>query len=756
MEKSPSWNKVYPTIQSKPIHNPELDEICREFFSNFELEARFYNKQLSDLRKDIPSEYYGVYDSFLSTVYTLPIINFIDHLKNCLYKTDEEIEIILNENFSSFKFDGFPTGPLLESLEFLFSFNTKFTLTEFLLKFHQFFEFLNRNLDHREEILNICLSYFNRVIKIETLSSKFKAAICSIDEFEYFYKNKVFYFYFDCLNTLLLNGYPELENLNLQFFPKDKDMYVSLLEFIFDLDKDIDMGIAEFLYKIVSFYEIDHQFKLDLDTINRLVLSSKTIDFMMLIEILRYQDSQVDLPYCSLVFRSTIESIKYKNPYLYVLASRLILKGGKYYETFQDIFYLNSNEVVDHIAENACFLPFLLQEKAIKDIFLNPAHDFAQIVDFSVFKLCELKNRDKFIQILTYHFRKKNIRPVSFLIFLALDLESDNLLAKFLDYILDYLNPSKSGFKKFTTFLNFIYQEYTQIGSSSFGLASNEFLKSAHLYSDIDSFMKDYRVFYLKKSDYKINYDDLRVISIDKSLTSQRVLTIARNLLMQNASESLVSSLFTANTCSYNGSFLEFKYPFGVPADCFAYSGPQVESSGITLSIGNTMDSLLNIGKSPVETCLAYDQPLTSKFLVSYIIEPSVSCWYFHKDDRLIARRVMVLAEMESQPVFLAMPLYSLEKDQDFLVVADILTRYMCNENGFDLIVYDQGESHPAGTKIERSSKSMDYEITIDFIRSGCFKFDFLKKDIITNYNPATSSYRLTSSIQGYLFEVED
>ena len=102
------------------------------------------------------------------------------------------------------------------------------------------------------------------------------------------------------------------------------------------------------------------------------------------------------------------------------------------------------------------------------------------------------------------------------------------------------------------------------------------------------------------------------------------------------------------------------------------------------------------------------------------------------------------------------MPLYSLEKDQDFLVVADILTRYMCNENGFDLIIYDQGDSHPAGTKIERSSKSMDYEVTIDFIRSGCFKFDFLKKDIVVNYNPGTSSYRLISSIQGYLFETED
>ena len=117
-----------------------------------------FNRELSNLRKDIPSEYYGVYDSFLSTVYTLPIINFIDHLKNCLYKTDEEIEIILNENFSSFKFDGFPTGSLLESLEFLFSFNTKFTLTEFLLKFHQFFEFLNRNLDYEKKSLTfVCL-----------------------------------------------------------------------------------------------------------------------------------------------------------------------------------------------------------------------------------------------------------------------------------------------------------------------------------------------------------------------------------------------------------------------------------------------------------------------------------------------------------------------------------------------------------------------------------------------------------------------
>ena len=235
------------------------------------------------------------------------------------------------------------------------------------------------------------------------------------------------------------------------------------------------MGISNFLYKVVSFYEVDHHFKLDADVINRLVLSSKTVDFMMLIEILRYQDSQSDSPFCSIVFRSTFESIKYKNPYLYVLASRLILKGSQDFESFQDIFYLILMRLLIILLKILIRYPLLLQERSIKEIFLDSAYDLTQILDFNLFDLGNLKNKDKFIQILTYHFKKKNIRSVSFLIFLALDLESDNFLANFLDHILNYLNPSNSGIKKFTGFLNFIYQEYTQIGDSAFGLASNEF-----------------------------------------------------------------------------------------------------------------------------------------------------------------------------------------------------------------------------------------------------------------------------------------
>tara|TARA_B100000700_G_scaffold92719_1_gene104714 strand:+ start:2742 stop:5000 length:2259 start_codon:yes stop_codon:yes gene_type:complete len=724
------------------------DVFFDEYFDSLEL----YRERFNDLLMMMPPTMWETFERVKEIFEVIPIKFMVDNLKNKRNLTEYEIDPLVIGYKIQFWNQVLPGQTIYEFINLKYEKNFRYKPAEYLLKVHSLFDFIQNNLDINQDFYEITIEFLSKTLPEEFTPLDFASCLKNKESLNYFIKNKIFHRYFNTLNFSLLNDRPDLNRMGFDVFPCDIDIYISLLEFIFEKEKEYNSSISDFIYQIITYYEKSYAFKIDETVFEKLLLSNRSLHLDKVLtawEYQNYMDSKIQFMHMV----DDINQYKYKNIYVYILLTQIFIQSDSGLLDVHDLVESNKELVVNHLIKNPLHFPFLIKDINVRMIFMESHNDIFEGIDFTEFFPPDFQNTSALLRILSYHFRKKNIRSISFLMFTILEMSKQESLMDLLDRYLDYFCFSNSSIKRFTTFFYMVYQELNQLGSIEFELNVREFLRSKRFLLNENSFIEEYKSFYLSRSPILINQNYLSVLSKDKTALSSKVMTVLRGLVHQEDACFYIDNLLKAFAYRYYKSFASFKFPdhYRVP-DFLIYQGEQASAGGISLEIGNSFDSMFLFGKIPYETCFAYDQSLTNKYLVSYIVEPSVTCWYFYSGDRVIARRIMVQAQFNSSDVMLAMPIYSSSTDRDSLEVMESLTRFLCSEYNLGLIVYDQSSGcHPVMERVFPDS-SESFEVSLDFIHSGDFKFDFLDRECKVPFDESLQSYRLNTCVSGYYF----
>jgi hypothetical protein len=728
-----------------------IEQFTDSFMENYYHCMDGYNEKFQLLKISVPSDLLHVFERIQEVFAITPVSFLVDGLKKSRLLCDSDIEELLFLHTDFFQdLSRVGTG-VLGSIQSIFENNLRYTPQNCLLKVCELFFYLNANPEFEDVFYGITTKFFKESLPKEFTPLSFISILEDKKGLEYFIKNKIYYRYFCSLNEAVIDGQTNVSAFNVSSFPEDRHIYISLIEFIFEKEKEFNLFVTDLLYEIAAFYERSYDFKLDSYAFDKLIQSKRSLHLDRLLLTWDYQDL-VGESFSSCVISSNIEVHKYKNIYLYMFLSRLKICSVIDCSDLDQVIMVNRDFVVEYIFENPLHFPFLIKHISVKQIFLESSFNEFKEIDFARLINEDFSNSDKFLQILIYHFKKKNIKYISFLISMIPWLEKEPYFADLIDTALVFFSYSKSNVKKISSFFYMVYQEFRQLDVEDFNLNVGEFFKTEGQMVSLESFIQNYKSFYLKRGTYRIKYNGLQSLSEDQSSISSRVLTVLRSLSRDKDSGLYVNSLMDAFDARYNKVFTDYKFPeFYESLEFLKLNGVQASLDDFSVSVQSDFESLFFVGRFPYDTCFAYDQPLTNKFLVSYIVEPSVTCWYFYKLGKVVARRVMVQAKMHNQKVFLAMPVYTSYENISDLEYFEFLTEFLCLENNIPLIVYDQSSGcHPVMDKVY-SGPSQKTEVTLDFIRTDSFKFDFLSNEAKVDYNSKSSSYTLNTEISGYL-----
>ena len=736
----------------KELKISKLNEFSDIFFQDYFDSLELYREKFNDLLMMMPPTMWESFERVKEIFEVIPVKFMVDNFKNKRNLTEIEIDSLLIPYKKQFWSQILPDQTVYEFIDLKFEQKFKYEPSEYLFKIHTLFDFIINNQGINQDFYEITVNFLSKTLPEEFTPLDFATSMLDKDSLNYFIKNKIFHVYFNTLNFSLLNDRLELNMMDLNVFPYDIDIYISLLEFIFEKEKKFNLSISDFIYQIITHYEKSYAFKIDETVFEKLLLSNKSLHLDKVLTAWEYQN-YMDTKIQFIHVLDDIDQYKYKNVYVYILLTQLLIRSDCRPLKVQDLVVSNKEYVINHLIENPLHFPFLIKDKSVRMIFMESSNDIFDGIDFSEFFPSHFQNTPALLKILSYHFRKRNIRSISFLIFTILEMGKQESLMDLLDKYLDYFGFSNSSIRRFTTFFYMVYHELEELGPIEFELNVREFLRSKRYLLNESSFIEEYKSFYLSRSPVLINQNYLSVLSKDQTALSSKVMTVLRGLIHQDEASFYIDNLLKAFAFRYYKSFSSFKFPdhFKVP-EFLTYQGFQVSAGDIALEVGNSFDSMFLFGKIPYETCFAYDQPLTNKYLVSYLIEPSVTCWYFYSGNKVIARRIMVQVQFNSNIVLLAMPIYSSYTDRDSLELMESLTRFLCSENNLGLIVYDQSSGcHPIMESVfPNSSESLD--VSLDFIYSGDFKFDFLDRDCKVSFNEFLGTYRLNTKVSGYYF----
>lgn len=747
--------KPYIETHSYPIEIVKDDDYLNNFFVKLNLNICFLDCKVNILSLDLDPEFKDILLGIFKVIKLLPIRELISYYGDYYKVSDESLDDLL-KSYASSSFVDIKTltgiGSFVsyvelvsESLGFLYSGIS-------IHEISNFFTYLDRNLDFKDRFGNLCIQYLQESIDLSRIDYNLEQSLIDPKTFVDFFKKQTYFYFISNLNYKASEGYGLQNDIDIQNLDLDEDFYVTFIEFLFDQNPSISIPVHECIYEIVNILEIKQGYMINNHILTKLFESRYLLSLDKIVFIERYQN--ITAKNLELLVPLEVWGInKYQEPIFYGLLVEIMLDCNFYMQDLSEMLRQNVLFVEDYIARYIYALPDLLKNKVFKRSFsgLNLgklSHSFASIVMES-----ELSCKDKFIKVFEFNKKKRNHSYISLMIKLVSYLEFNQDLVVFIDLIFNLSDHSNVEIKRLTSFLNLIGQVMGSLGDEKFTIFLRQFMFKDRVYDSLADMIYDFRLFIASQLCSVASDQNLQTLSRQPSKTSNIIVNMLSNLLGTDDSIGFTHLLMDANTAGYNDSFLDYKYPVQFDIPSALKSGNMISlNSNLSLRLADNFQDFLYLGKFPVETCLSFDQKLTHRNLISYIVEPNVGVWYFEKAGRLVAKRIMILAEMNQKPTLLAMPIYTnLSNNLDLRIIENLTVKYAAL-NSLDLIIYDLSSGfHPKMTSV-LNHESSSYNVSLFQTRSNDFKFDFMKNPIQVSTPNQNGLYELNTVISGYYF----
>ncbi len=779
----------------KLVYKPqELDNTLprqanQEFFETYRFKVRQLNIAIQATMNQVDSNHHYI----IGKIHRLfRVISIKDHLESlqCKFRLSEDA---LNDLFLPYQNLYSPEVELSDILHvnqasqyidcmhsyYLYQLNS----SDFINSIHSFYTDQSINEGVYTSLYHAIYSFLEQGDSL----SKWSHLISSQKSFQTALQRMYYYHGFANFNEGLWSNNIEETQIDKDNFPSCPLLLMTILELKESSDKDVLLRLHPQIYNLLV--DLEDSIASNLDNFLEILWSSldyfhhssnfNSQDFTrtcLALFNIYYSPSTTGLdgqaasgPTAASQINKLYPELKYQNISLFELMV-YITKDSEDVDSinFSIENYLQSKttEVLNCIELNINHLPDLLKHDEFRSFFLSSTHRIDLrlnhfLLTSNVSTILQACTLDQINQMFTFALKTKDIQYISGIIGFIANQKSNPLLIEFLDAFLAIFDSSKRNNRKACRFLNKLNTELSNKSYSDPIHLFNFLIDSAQNISDIDQY-----IIAAEREFTRLNLHELYLVydvSIfnsglnTPSAIQDSVIKLLRSLFERNALED-IDVLSQAYQAYIEDRFDDYKFPKYIQKDFHSIllkTGGVCRWNGVTMVTLNNFESLLNMGMSPIPTCLDVEHTETASVLVSHIAEPNIFLWGFEMNNKLVARRVAVLAKDSGGPVLLAMPIYTNLKDENFFKRCEALTTYFAQSLSLPLIICSSDFGcHPKFINVFEKCTLHNFDISLDLRRVKEVKLDVLPVSSIAPKTPG-GLYRLDTRVSGYYFKVK-